>query len=136
MGSNLPPQFVEISIGSGVHHADDGVALALVHDPAWVDLAGEPLGVVVTMEVENLNQGSCCLCHIKLISSPYLDQFLAEFDPPDAVAVVVLSCKIATSFHQLLYAIRAMIWAFLAQEQNWGFPSNVSFLLVPLQFLK
>ena len=60
--NTAPSEVVEVSCGCCVHHADNGVSLALVQDATRVDLAAELCGVVVTVEVENLNQGSCCLC--------------------------------------------------------------------------
>jgi hypothetical protein len=64
----VPSKFVQIAVGGGIHHADDGVALALEHDPPGIDLAGEPLGVVVAMKVEDA------------------DKFLAEGQASDGVA--------------------------------------------------
>ncbi len=44
---------MQISRGGGVHHADDGVSLAFVHDPPGVDLAAELEGIVVAVEIED-----------------------------------------------------------------------------------
>ena len=79
----LPSQLIEVSVGGSVHHADDGVALALVHDPARVDFAGEPLGVVVAMEVENL------------------DEFLAEGEASDRVAKLVDGRRVDADAHRV-----------------------------------
>ena len=47
---------MHVSCGRGVHHADDGVPLALVQDPPRVDLSRELGGVVVAVEVEDADQ--------------------------------------------------------------------------------
>ena len=49
----VPSKRVQVSLGCCVQQRYDRVPAALVNDPPWVELAHEPRGVVITMEIKN-----------------------------------------------------------------------------------